>query len=130
MHEQLTAHQDFTEALTTEGKIIKVALLKGQYKNQPNNPKRQDGSIHEYCPPELIIDEMERFVALYSRYEEAHIAPEILSAWLHHRFTQIHPFQDGNGRIARAIASLVFLKSGLFPLVIRDSDREIQYFQH
>jgi len=22
--------------------------------------------------------------------------PEIEAAWLHHRFTQIHPFQDGN----------------------------------
>ena len=52
------------------------------------------------------------------------IYPEVLSAWLHHRFTQIHPFQDGNGRIARAIASLVFLKAGLFPLVIRESDRK------
>lgn len=125
MHEQLTAHQDFTEAMTPEGKIIKVTLLKGQYKGRQNNPKRPDGSIHEYCPPELVTDEMERLVSLYSRYEEKHIAPEILSAWLHHRFTQIHPFQDGNGRIARALASLVFLKSGLFPLVVRDSDREI-----
>ncbi|MDT8398296.1 MAG: Fic family protein [Pseudomonadales bacterium] len=125
MHEQLTAHQDFTEAMTQDGKIVKVALVKGQYKMQPNNPKRPDGGIHEYCPPELVTDEMERLVKLYSSYEQQEIAPEILSAWIHHRFTQIHPFQDGNGRIARAIASLVFLKSGLFPLVVRDSDREV-----
>ena len=49
---------------------------------------------------------------------------EVKAAWLHHRFTQIHPFQDGNGRVARALASLVFLKDRCFPLVIRDSDRK------
>ena len=123
MHQQLTEHQDFTEALTCDGKLIKVELLKGVYKNQPNNPKRQDGTIHEYCPPELVQDEMEKLVKLYLQYE-SEVPPEVLSAWLHHRFTQIHPFQDGNGRIARAIASLVFLRAGLFPLVIRNSDRE------
>ena len=123
MHEQLTAHQDYTEAITPDGRLVKVKLLKGRYKEQPNNPKRQDGVVHEYCPPELVTDEMERLIRLYAEYEEKRVAPEILSAWLHHRFTQIHPFQDGNGRIARAIASLVFLKAGLFPLVVRDSDR-------
>jgi len=51
-------------------------------------------------------------------------APEVLSAWVHHKFTQIHPFQDGNGRVARTLASLVFLKAGLFPLVLREKDRD------
>ncbi|KJY89234.1 Fic family protein [Pseudoalteromonas piscicida] len=123
MHERLTAHQHYTEAMTADGKLVQVGLLKGRYKEQPNNPKRRDGTIHEYCPPELVSDEMEMLVKLYLEYDSK-IEPEILSAWLHHKFTQIHPFQDGNGRIARAIASLVFLKAGLFPLVIRDSDRE------
>jgi hypothetical protein len=46
------------------------------------------------------------------------VPSEVQAAWLHHRFTQIHPFQDGNGRMARAIASLVLVKDGLFPLVV------------
>jgi hypothetical protein len=50
--------------------------------------------------------------------------PHIEAAWLHHAFTQIHPFQDGNGRVARAIASLVFIKDGFFPLVVNRDDRE------
>lgn len=123
MHEQFTANQDYTEAITPDGKLVQVALLKGEYKKHSNNPKRPDGTIHEYCPPELVIDEMQSLVKEYIKNENS-IPPEVLSAWLHHRFTQIHPFQDGNGRIARAIASLVFLKAGLFPLVVRDSDRE------
>jgi hypothetical protein len=45
------------------------------------------------------------------------------AAWLHHAFTQIHPFQDGNGRVARALASLVFIKGGWFPLTLTRDDR-------
>lgn len=123
MHEQFTANQNFTEAMTADGKLVQVPLIKGEYKKHANNPKRPDGIVHEYCPPELVTDEMQTLVREYLENENS-IPPEVLSAWLHHRFTQIHPFQDGNGRIARSIASLVFLKAGLFPLVVRDSDRE------
>lgn len=119
---QFTAHQDYTEAVTSAGNIIKVALKKGEYKTLPNNPRRDD-SVHEYCPPEFTKEEMESLVSLYREAEDKY-TPELKSAWLHHRFTQIHPFQDGNGRVARAIASIVFLKAGLFPLVIRESDRQ------
>jgi len=47
----------------------------------------------------------------------------VQAAWLHHRFVQIHPFQDGNGRVARAIASLVLIKDGLFLLVVTRDDK-------
>ncbi len=79
--------------------------------------------MHAYCPPELTRDEMESLVCMYRETEPTY-SPEVKSAWLHHRFTQIHPFQDGNGRVARALASLVFLREGLFPLVVRESDRK------
>lgn len=122
MQAQFTSHQDHTEALTPSGELVRVKLLRGEYKALPNNPRRADGSIHEYCPPELVKEEMGQLVTWYCA-AEASSPPEVLATWLHHRFAQIHPFQDGNGRVARALATLVFLKSGLFPLVIRDSDR-------
>ena len=120
---QFTEHQDYTEAMTATGEIVHVSLKKGEYKTLPNNPRRPNGEIHAYCPPELTKEEMENLVSMYRRAED-HYPPEVKAAWLHHRFTQIHPFQDGNGRVARALASLVFLRAGLFPLVVRDSDRE------
>ena len=122
MHSQFTKHQDYTEARGSDGKMRKIALLKGQYKKLPNNPTRPDGTLHKYCPPELVVDEMARLLNIYENNKDA--PPEVLSAWLHHRFTQIHPFQDGNGRMARSLASLVFLKRGLFPLVIRSQDKQ------
>ncbi|MBI4862915.1 MAG: Fic family protein [Candidatus Riflebacteria bacterium] len=123
LHQQLTAHQDTVDAMTTDGKLITVPLLKGEYKRLPNNPRRSDGAVHEYSPPEFVADEMQALIKWYHDLAQD-VPPEVLSAFLHHRFTQIHPFQDGNGRVARALASLVFLKAGLFPFVTRDSDRE------
>ncbi|MBI3250164.1 MAG: Fic family protein [Deltaproteobacteria bacterium] len=123
MQAQFTAHQEYTEAQTPDGQIIQVTLVRGEYKKLPNNPRRPDGLVHEYCPWEFVKEEMEHLVRWYQEAEGS-TPPEILSAWLHHRFTQIHPFQDGNGRVARALATLVFLKAGLFPLVIRDADRK------
>lgn len=57
--------------------------------------------------------------------EHTDVTPEVEAAWLHHRFTQIHPFQDGNGRVARALATVVFLQKRLFPLVIANENRRI-----
>ena len=119
---QFTTHQDYSEAVTETGNLIQVPLLKGQYKTLPNNPRRPNGEIHAYCPPELTKEEMENLVRMYREAEQTH-SPVVRSAWLHHRFTQIHPFQDGNGRVARALATLVFLREGMFPLVVRESDR-------
>jgi prophage maintenance system killer protein len=119
---QFTNHQEYTDALTSDGQQVRIKLTKGAYKEQPNNPRRPDGESHEYCPLEFTKEEMERLVDWY-REAESKYPVEVRAAWLHHRFTQIHPFQDGNGRVARALASLVFLKEGLFPLVVRDSDR-------
>jgi len=122
---QFTARQEYTEAVTVTGEVILVTLKKGEYKSLPNNPRRPDGEVHIYCPPERTKEEMEALIRMYREADATH-SPEVKSAWLHHRFTQIHPFQDGNGRVARALASLVFLREGLFPLVLRESDR-VQY---
>ncbi len=120
MHALMTRSQEWVEAADAQGRIGRVKLIRGDYKKWHNNPHRPDGSLHEYCPPEHVAAEMDRLIELH----DSHVAaPEVEAAWLHHRFTQIHPFQDGNGRIARALATLVFVKEGWFPLVVRNEGR-------
>lgn len=121
LHGILTRNQDTTEAEDQFGNKMRVSLIKGDYKRNPNNPKRPDGSIHEYCPPVHVDSEMERLVEMHLAHEG--VAPEVEAAWLHHRFTQIHPFQDGNGRVARALATLVFIRAQFLPLVVRNAGR-------
>jgi fido (protein-threonine AMPylation protein) len=97
-------------------------LEKGQYKLEANSPTRPDGSVHEYCPPEHVATEMDNLVAWHAEHEAHGVPSEVEAAWLHHRFTQIHPFADGNGRVARAISTLVFIKAGWFPLIVKRED--------
>ena len=93
-----TRHQDTTTAIDGFGNRHEIPLLKGKYKDQPNNPKRPDGTLHEYCPPVHVDAEMERLLKWLLEYSEED--PIIVMSWIHHRFTQIHPYQDGNGRVA------------------------------
>lgn len=124
LHQLLTQSQSSTEALNPlTGESFNVALIKGDWKRHPNNPLRQDGIVHEYSPPEQVASEMDRLVSMHNQHRKQAIPPELESAWLHHRFTQIHPFQDGNGRVARCLASLVCIQSGWFPLVLTRDDR-------
>jgi Fic family protein len=123
LHQLMTRQQETTEAIDTQGRVIEVPLEKGVWKSQPNNPRRSDGSVHEYCPPEQVASEMERLIAWHLDHVKSGVSPEVSSAWLHHRFTQIHPFQDGNGRVARALASLTLIRGKCFPMSVSPEDK-------
>ncbi len=126
LHQLLTQHQDTVRGKDSLGRDVEVPIQRGDWKKLPNNPTRPDGEPHEYCPPEHVAAEMDRLIELHGAHAAQRVAPEVEAAWLHHRFTQIHPFQDGNGRVARTLASLVFLRAGWFPLVI-NRDLRSQY---
>ncbi len=127
LHALLLSSQSETDAVVLgaserePARYIKIPLLKGEWKQQPNSPDR-DGVKYEYCPPVQVASEMDRLIRLANEYDSSGVSPDMLAAWLHHRFAQIHPFQDGNGRVARALASYVFLRAGLFPLIIQRNE--------
>ena len=125
LHAILLEPQSTTRGVDTLGREVEVPLLKGDYKRWPNNPSRGNGSVHEYCPPEHVASEMDRLLQLHGEHTGQGVAAEVEAAWIHHVFTQIHPFQDGNGRVARLLASFVLIKADYFPLTLVDgSDRE------
>jgi len=122
LHAALLRNQDTYAVVDQVGRAFEQRLEKGQYKTEPNSPIRPDGLVHEYCPPEHVASEMDRLVAMHSNHDARGVPVEVEAAWFHHRFAQIHPFADGNGRVARAIASLVFIKADWFPLVVKRDD--------
>lgn len=124
IHRAFTLHQDTIIAPDMFGMMREIPLLKGEYKRWPNNPSRPDGLIHQYCPPEQVASEMENLLGYLAEYDD--LDPVLASAWLHHRFTQIHPFHDGNGRVARALVTLLLMKANLRPIVI-DRDMRSAY---
>lgn len=115
LHQLITAHQPTYEATDAFGRVVAASLIHGDWKKQPNHVKRPDGTMLEYCPPERVQDQMEALVDMAASLD-AH--PVVRAAWLHHRFIQIHPFQDGNGRVARALVLLELLQADFAPLVV------------
>jgi Fic/DOC family len=123
LHQVLTAHQPTYEAIDTLGNRVVRDLPRGVWKSLPNNVgDSEEGYYFEFCPPEHVENEMERLLRMHQEHEIQGVPPDLEAAWLHHRFTLIHPFTDGNGRVARCLASLILLKAGWFPLVVTRRD--------
>ena len=122
LHAALLRSQETTDAQLPAGNLVEIPLLKGDWKKQPNYPTRQ-GVIYAYCPPEHVASEMDRLIDLHQKHLEDGVAPEVEAAWLHHRFSQIHPFQDGNGRVGRALASMVLIQAKLFSFIVTRDDK-------
>ncbi|NOU35814.1 MAG: Fic family protein [Kiritimatiellaceae bacterium] len=75
----------------------------------------------EYARPDDTPKLMARWIKEFNRkLRSATSAPKAVNvyAWTHLSFVRIHPFFDGNGRIARLIANLPLLKRGYPPLLI------------
>ncbi len=108
MHHLLTRHQAGAPGIDGRGRRVQVDLLRGEYKLRPNNPRRKNGLIHEYCPPGQVRSEMDRLFEMYEGFKAKPLPTEVRAAWLHHRYMQIHPFQDGNGRTGRLLMAYEF----------------------
>jgi Fic family protein len=54
--------------------------------------------------------------------------PVVLAAWAHWAITRIHPFRDGNGRLARLVQDYVLLRRHYLPAPLFAEDREGQYY--
>lgn len=55
------------------------------------------------------------------------IHPIKKAAYFHHGLVEIHPFIDGNGRVARLLTDLLLIKSGYPPIILRTDDRAKYY---
>ena len=50
------------------------------------------------------------------------------AAFIHHRLVWIHPFFDGNGRVARLVTNLFFMQQGYPPVILKQEQRKTYYY--
>lgn len=117
LHEAVCSAQDTYPVMTEVGPQVQK-LPKGEYKRLPNHVRTRDGSTHSHAPVDLTPPEMHRLCKEMRSvaFEAAH--PVIQASYVHHALTVVHPFADGNGRVARALASVFITRSALVSLMI------------
>lgn len=99
----------------------------GQYKTRPNSVRTITGELFEYASPEETPALMADLIAWYNREEAAAtLSPIQLASLFHYRYIRIHPFEDGNGRMARLLVNYILCKHG-YPMIVVKSTEKNQY---
>jgi len=124
----LDATEKFDEPLTTErlfgwhaalfptGRSGMVRINAGAWRDDRDGPMQVISGpmgreiVHYEAPPaERIDDEMAQFLKWFANPGDEH--PLLVAGLAHLWFITIHPFDDGNGRIARVIADMALARS-------------------
>ena len=112
--------------------VVDVYKPVGGWKKEPNSTVGVvDGKqvIFEYASPAdvpVLMTEWFRFFDEHCRDIKTGDRRQALTAYvnLHMTFVRIHPFFDGNGRLARLVANFPVLKAGLPPIIIPREQRK------
>lgn len=110
------------EALTYDGQPTRRLINVGDYKQYPNSVRLKSGEMFHYASPEETPRKMQELMDWYKTTDIQH--PVYLAAELHYRFITIHPFDDGNGRVARLLVNYVLMRHGYTPIIIKSTDKE------
>ena len=112
-------------AQTPGGQATRKEVVPGRYKTEPNHVETVTGKVHYYASPEETPAKMHDLMDWYRTAEgEGALHPLVVAAEFHHRFTAIHPFDDGNGRMARILTNLMLMRHGYPPLIVKKEDKE------
>lgn len=103
----------------------------GQYKSFENMTVRSSGKIHSYLVPDDVSKAMSELVRqtnellLNANSRDTVLHPLAIATSFHQQFLNvIHPFSDGNGRIARIFMNLILLKNGYPPIFIKEVNKD------
>ena len=122
--------EDYTVYRTLPGGVqTSYTIHAGQYKTRPNSVITRYGDRFEYASPEETPALMTDLINWYNSEEEAgRLSPIELAALFHYRYIRIHPFEDGNGRIARLMVNYILTKHG-YPMIVVRSRKKQGYLE-
>lgn len=124
LREDYTVYRNLPGGATTS-----YIVHAGRYKTRPNSVITRYGTRFEYASPEETPALMSDLVDWYNKAEvEGKLTPIELAILFHYRYIRIHPFEDGNGRIARLLLNYILSRHG-FPMIVVRSRLKKDYLE-
>ena len=122
--------EDYTVYRSLPGGVqTSYVVHAGQYKTRPNSVITRYGDRFEYASPEETPALMAGLVDWYNQAEqEGALTPAEHAIMFHYRYIRIHPFEDGNGRIARMMVNYILARHG-YPMVVVRSRSKKEYLE-
>ena len=122
--------EDYTVYRSLPGGVqTSYVVHAGQYKTRPNSVITRYGYRFEYASPEETPALMAGLVDWYNQAEqEGMLTPAELAIMFHYRYIRIHPFEDGNGRIARMMVNYILARHG-YPMIVVRSRSKKEYLE-
>lgn len=122
--------EDYTVYRTLPGGVqTSYVIHAGQYKTRPNSVITRYGDQFEYATPEETPALMSDLVDWYNDAERSgKFTPTELAAIFHYRYIRIHPFEDGNGRIARLMVNYILTRHD-YPMIVVRSRKKKEYLE-
>jgi Fic family protein len=123
---QTMLREDYTVYRQLPGGVnTSYVVHAGCYKTRPNSVITPTGERFEYASPEETPALMADLIQWYNQAEaDGKLTPVELAALFHYRYIRIHPFEDGNGRIARLLMNFILLRHGYPMIVIRSKNKK------
>lgn len=93
---------------------IRVGALRGDEPMQVVSGRVDRPVVHFEAPPRNLLDEqLARFLAWFeSTRDDPSLDPLLRAGIAHFWFVTLHPFDDGNGRLTRALTDLALAQAG------------------
>ena len=124
LREDYTVYRDLPGGVQTS-----YTVHAGTYKTRPNSVITRYGDRFEYASPEETPGLMTDLVDWYNAAErEGRLSPVELAALFHYRYIRIHPFEDGNGRIARLMVNFILSRHDC-PMIVVRSRKKSEYLE-
>lgn len=128
LHTLVLKEASYKEALTPDGNPTRRKIEVGKYKTQPNHVITVTGETFYFASPEETAAKMQELVEWFrTEKTKTDLNPIVLSTLFHYRFIRIHPFDDGNGRVARILMNFILMQFGYLPVIIDTEDKENYY---
>jgi Fic family protein len=130
LHTMLLQKPYEVQAQTPEGKPTTKTIKLGEYKSEPNQVTTPTGEVKRFALPEETPARMAELMTWWREEEnKAELHPVMIAAMVHHQFVSIHPFDDGNGRMARLLMNLILMQHGFPPVIIKVTERDLYFLE-